>query len=155
MCRGIGHPRIRCAKLRARGYNVVAGDACTSDLGRQFECVVAGDIIEHVDNPGMMIRNLARHLKPNGKLFLTTPNAHFGLHMVESVVCDPKRRWHPQHVAWYDPFTLQNMVKRCGLRAEACLDFTRSRKLRKLLQLGVPCWSILASSVLIVAVRDE
>jgi hypothetical protein len=32
-----------CAKLRARGYNVVAADACTMNLGQTFDVVVAGE----------------------------------------------------------------------------------------------------------------
>src|SRR5579872_3744834 len=47
-----------CAKLRARGYDVVAGDACTVSLDRTFDVVVAGEIIEHVENPGQLVRNL-------------------------------------------------------------------------------------------------
>jgi 2-polyprenyl-3-methyl-5-hydroxy-6-metoxy-1,4-benzoquinol methylase len=56
--------------LRERGYNAVAGDACSVDLGQKFEVVVAGEIIEHVENPGALVRNLARHVAPNGKLIL-------------------------------------------------------------------------------------
>jgi 2-polyprenyl-3-methyl-5-hydroxy-6-metoxy-1,4-benzoquinol methylase len=143
-----------CAKLRARGYNAVAGDACTVDLGRQFDVVVAGEIIEHVENPGMLVRNLARHVRPGGKLILTTPNLHFALHFLESVVADPRKRWHPQHVVAFEPFTLRNLVERCGLRVESCLYFTRSRKLLRLIRAGLPCWSWLSSSVAVVATRD-
>ena len=143
-----------CAELRRRGYNMVAGDACTVSIGKDFDCIVAGEIIEHVENPGLMIRNLARHLRPGGKLIITTPNNFFGLHMIESLLCNPRDRWNAQHVAWYDPFTLTNMVERSGLRVESCLYFTRSRKLLKAVTAGVPCWGWLASSIAIVATRE-
>ena len=144
-----------CAKLRARGFDAVAGDACTIDIGRTFDVIVAGEIIEHVENPGQMLRNLARHLRPGGDLILTTPNAHFALHMVESMFFDTRYRWQPQHVAWYDPFTLCNMVERCGLKVERSLYFTRSRKLLALMKHGLPCWGWLSSSIAIVARRTD
>ena len=152
---GLDIEEADCAELRRRGYNVVAGDACSTRLEREFDVVVAGEIIEHVENPGVMIRNLAAHLRPGGKLVLTTPHSFFALHMVESLFCDPRRRWNPQHVAWYEPFTLTNMVERCGLQVDSCLYFTRSTKLLKALRMGVPCWGWLASSIVITATRKH
>jgi hypothetical protein len=55
-----------CQKLRERGYNAGARGACSIDLGQKFEVVVAGEIIEHVENPGALVPNLARHVAPNG-----------------------------------------------------------------------------------------
>ena len=39
-----------------------------------FDCVVSIEGIEHTENPFRFLRECARVLKPNGKLFLTTPN---------------------------------------------------------------------------------
>jgi 2-polyprenyl-3-methyl-5-hydroxy-6-metoxy-1,4-benzoquinol methylase len=39
-----------------------------------FDCVISCETIEHVPNPALALRELARVLKPGGKLFLTTPN---------------------------------------------------------------------------------
>jgi 2-polyprenyl-3-methyl-5-hydroxy-6-metoxy-1,4-benzoquinol methylase len=140
-----------CQKLRERGYNAVAGDACAIDLGQKFEVVVAGEIIEHVENPGALIRNLARHVAPGGKLILTTPHIHYSLHFVESILCDPYDRWHPQHVVAFEPFTLNNLMQRCGLTIEQCLYFTRSRKALALVKKGMPCWGWMASNLCVIA----
>jgi 2-polyprenyl-3-methyl-5-hydroxy-6-metoxy-1,4-benzoquinol methylase len=142
-----------CAKLRARGYDVVAGDACTVSLDRTFDVVVAGEIIEHVENPGQLVRNLAKHVRPGGKLILTTPHIHFALHFFESIFCDPRKRWHPQHCVAFEPFTLRNLTERCGLRVETCGYVTRSRKLLTLVRAGMPCWGWLSTSIVIVAIR--
>jgi len=39
-----------------------------------FDAVVCFDVVEHVDNPQKILKNIRQKLKPNGLLFLTTPN---------------------------------------------------------------------------------
>ena len=39
-----------------------------------FDAVVCFDVIEHVDNPQKILKNIRQKLKANGLLFLTTPN---------------------------------------------------------------------------------
>ena len=39
-----------------------------------FDCVVAGEIIEHVPNPDDLLREIRRVLTPGGTLVLSTPN---------------------------------------------------------------------------------
>lgn len=41
---------------------------------RSFECVIAGEIIEHVPNPDNLLREIRRVLVPGGTLVLSTPN---------------------------------------------------------------------------------
>ena len=141
-------------KLRQRGYNVIVGDAVTADLGCTFDVIVAGELIEHIDNPGGFIRNMRRHLKHGGQLVITTPNPFFALHWVEWLLLSSKlrERWNLEHVGWYDPFTLGNLLERCGLKVEAIYYFARSRKTLAVLRaLHLPCPRPLASSFVTVA----
>src|SRR5215469_7747818 len=69
-------------QLAGKGYRVVCADALTVDLADRFDVIVAGELIEHVDNPGGLIANLARHLKPDGMLVITTPNPFYVLHFI-------------------------------------------------------------------------
>ena len=39
-----------------------------------FDAVVCFDVIEHVDDPPKILKNIRQKLKPNGLLFITTPN---------------------------------------------------------------------------------
>ena len=39
-----------------------------------FDCVIAGEIIEHVPNPDDFLREIRRVLRPGGTLVLSTPN---------------------------------------------------------------------------------
>jgi 2-polyprenyl-3-methyl-5-hydroxy-6-metoxy-1,4-benzoquinol methylase len=139
-------------ELNRRGYYVVCGDAAAIDLGQRFDVAVAGEIIEHVDNPGVLVRNLRKHLTDDGLLVLTTPNIFFALHFAESILFSPYGRWNPEHVSNYCYFTLENLLDRNGMRVKDCYYFCRSRKTRKLLRalsLRPPGW--LASTIVAVA----
>ena len=60
--------------MKAEGFNVQADDAETMNLGRRFQVIIAGDIIEHLPNPGLFLTNMHRHLEDDGELLITTPN---------------------------------------------------------------------------------
>jgi len=142
------------AELRQRGYEVACGDAMTVSLNRTFDVVIAGEIIEHVDDPAAFVSNMARHLNEQGRFVMTTPHAFFFLHFLESIFSSAEQRWNSQHVAWYCPFTLRNLLRRNNLEVESCYYFTRSTKLRRLLKLvHLPCFGIVASSILVIARR--
>ena len=83
--------------------DIVVGDMENHDFGKKFDVIVAGDVIEHLNNPGLFLANVARHLKDDGKLIITTPNAKWW-----TVVMRP----HFDHTAWYDVFTLRVILDR-------------------------------------------
>ena len=144
------------AQLREQGFNMVCGDAMTVDLGDTFRTIIAGELIEHIEDPGMFLRNMRKHLASDGELLITTPNVFFGLHFAESIFRSPYDAWNPQHVAWYDYFTLENLLNRAGLTAVKCIYFTRSRKLQKVLRFfGSKCPMVLASTIVMIAKRDD
>jgi 2-polyprenyl-3-methyl-5-hydroxy-6-metoxy-1,4-benzoquinol methylase len=152
---GLDYSAKGVAELNSRGYEIVYGDAMTMDVGERFDIVTAGEIIEHVENPGALLRNLKRHLNPGGLLVITTPHVFYALHFVESLVASPQNRWNEEHVSWFCYFTLENMLTRCGLEVEQCWYMTRSRKVRQLLRgLHLRCPGFLASSLVMIA-RDR
>lgn len=48
------------------------------ELDQTFDVIVAGDIIEHLSNPGLMLEGIKRFCTPTTVVVVTTPNA-FGL----------------------------------------------------------------------------
>lgn len=54
--------------LSGQDFNVRVADVLTMQLGEEFETIIAGDIIEHLDNAGLFLRNVAEHLTGDGVL---------------------------------------------------------------------------------------
>ncbi|HTD50392.1 MAG TPA: class I SAM-dependent methyltransferase [Acidimicrobiia bacterium] len=100
------------ARARERGYNVVAGDAQTLDLARTFDVVWAGEIIEHLSCAGGFLDAARRHLRPGGRLVITTPNAFALSNFVYRIGGRP--RINKGHTCWYDEVTLTQLLRRHG-----------------------------------------
>lgn len=85
--------------------DIVEGNMETYSFGRKFDVVIMGDIIEHVNNQGLLLENVRRHLKEDGVLILTTPNAKWPTVFMPA---------NPTHTLWHDEFTLKNILQRHG-----------------------------------------
>ena len=105
------------AKLNDLGYDIRAGDATAFDLGRTFDVIVSGDIVEHLDNVGLFLGCVRRHLADDGRFVMTTPNA-FNIEQAARILFLGDVRVHEQHVAYYDPTVMFELVHRCGFAIE-------------------------------------
>lgn len=85
---------------------IVVGNMEEYDFDKQFEVIVAGDVIEHVGNQLRFLENVAKHLRSDGVFILTTPNAKW-----PTVFLKP----NPTHVLWHDIHTLRYVLKLSGL----------------------------------------
>jgi len=112
--------------MKDEGYNVMAADCEDMDLKRRFDCVVAGEIIEHLSNPGLFLENVKRHLAENGFLIITTPNA-FGIVNFFRILRRNSIKVHAEHTCWYDPATLRQLLERHSFKVEE-MFFSNKRK---------------------------
>ncbi len=64
--------------------DIFQGDAQKMDMisANSFDCVSAGEIIEHLDKPEKFIKEAYRILKKNGKIILTTNNKDSLINMI-------------------------------------------------------------------------
>ena len=103
--------------LNKHGFNTRHENVITMDLGQTFDTIVAGELIEHLPNPGTFLENMSRHLKPDGTLVITTPNPFYS-----------KQAWkiwrhsqpsvHEEHTCWFDPITLNTLCQMSGLKVD-------------------------------------
>jgi len=101
------------AMLNDLGYNILVADAEDFDLGREFDVIVVGDLIEHLSNPGRFLLCARRHLGRDSRLVITTPNA-FNVEQLWLGLRRNKVSVNAEHVAWYDPRTLGVLLDRTG-----------------------------------------
>lgn len=84
-------------------------------LSRRFDVVVAGSIIEHLSNAGLMIEGCARLLGPGGILLVSTPHS-WGLRQFLRVAVSKNEAIDPEHTCWYSIPTLSALVARYGFK---------------------------------------
>lgn len=125
---GLDFAEREAKKLQQEGYDIRIGDAEKTDLGETFECIVGGEIIEHLMNVGDFLSNMKHHLAPGGTLVLTTPNPFYPKRQFE-ILFSGKADVHPDHTLWYCPQTLTYALKRAGFREINIIPFSNSHGL--------------------------
>jgi 2-polyprenyl-3-methyl-5-hydroxy-6-metoxy-1,4-benzoquinol methylase len=101
--------------LRNMGYDIRLGDAEAFALSETFDVIVAGELIEHLSNPGEFLKCARRHLRPNGILLLTTPNRYGALAFLKLL----RRNRVPsydkpiaKHVTFFDEDSIRSLLTR-------------------------------------------
>lgn len=110
---GIDIVKEAVEEMRSVGYDVRTGDAHDFTLDEEFDTVVAAEVIEHLENPGIFLTNCKRHLKEGGRILLTTPNPRRIQLLVSYLIYD-----HPaknEHTMWFDPFVIDTLAARVDL----------------------------------------
>jgi SAM-dependent methyltransferase len=120
-------------RLEERGFNVtsvdeseaavevlrrrLAGDVCRADVvalpfpDGSFAAAVLGEVLEHVPDDETALREVARVLRPGGRVAISVPaGEHLG----------PSDRW-AGHLRRYTRSKLLNVCARAGLRVDRCV----------------------------------
>jgi SAM-dependent methyltransferase len=105
-------------RLRERGYDVVCADITQAPLSSTFDVIIGGEVLEHLNSPGMFMKNCAAMLNSGGRLVITVPNPWYANAIIKS--CRRRTTFvdSADHVAWYDPSTLCELGLRHGLRLD-------------------------------------
>jgi len=116
---GIDLSAENIAALRRHGFaNLHVQSAESFVLPDEFDTIVAGEIIEHLANPGLFLQQARKHLKPAGRLVLTTPHPFSLANIAYALTKYPKTCQNAEHACWFCPRTMTELVKRNGLRIE-------------------------------------
>lgn len=113
-CVGVDINREGLQRMKKMGYDVIYGDAETVDLNRKFDVIVAGELIEHVSNQGIFLDNMRRHLKDDGIMILSTPNALSLVFTIWRLLRRKNANISPYHTAWHCERTLKTITERHG-----------------------------------------
>lgn len=101
--------------LNVRGFDVRCVDATSDvDMGERFGLVFIGDVIEHVENPGALLRFAARHLLPEGRLLVATPNP-FSRKFMRQFLRQGVMVVNLDHLAWFSPTMALELARRTDL----------------------------------------
>lgn len=102
-------------RMRRLGFNVVCDDAENPrnlNGSGQFEAIIAGDIVEHLNNAGAMLAAMKSRLAPNGVFVISTPSPFRWYNPLFAIIGHEFN--HPHHTAWFSPLTLTTLAERHG-----------------------------------------
>lgn len=138
-------------KARELGYNIIYGDAEYYISDRKSDIVLAGDVTEHLNNPGLFLDCAKKNLKKKGKLILTTTNTR---HPNEWLTMKASR---PDHVQLYNAPTIENLLRRYGFNTEVYYLESKPKTLRGKIyaNLFLRAFPEFSCSLGVVAVRSE
>ena len=110
-------------KLNKLGYDLICQDVEKLKLNKKFDVIIAGELIEHLSNPGLMIESAKKHLKKKGILIITTPNP-YALDKCLRPLVSSSQPANPEHTALFTKETMKELVRRHGFRIKKIHYFT-------------------------------
>lgn len=112
---GLDINRENVELLRSRGFDRIHVQSAEDfELESKFDTIVAGELIEHLSNPGRFLSRCYEHLGDGGRVVLTTPNV-FGLSFsLYALVNQPMTCQNPEHTVWFCRQTLAELARREG-----------------------------------------
>jgi SAM-dependent methyltransferase len=88
-------------------------------LNQTFDFIVVGELIEHLNNPGLMLEGVRRFMRPDSRLVITTPNAlglKYQLHALAG-----NDRSHGDHCVMFSFSTMNTLLIRHQLEPRSWL----------------------------------
>jgi hypothetical protein len=109
--------------MRDAGYetynsNVVTENPPAEIVSKQWDYIVAGEVLEHIDDPVMFLKAIReKYGACTKRIIITVPNAlsytnfRFALRNIEMINTD--------HRFWFTPFTLIKVASQAGIEVES------------------------------------
>lgn len=112
---GIDIDQENINQLLDLGYeNIYLQDAEEFAVDKKFDTIVAGELIEHLANPGRFLQRCRMHLKPGGRVIITTPYVFSLMYILYALVKYPRTCQNPEHTVWFGLQTLTELANRNG-----------------------------------------
>jgi SAM-dependent methyltransferase len=117
--RGIDIDETGINLLKQQGLlNLEVGDVCDPDtlvsLGdKEYDILLATEIVEHLQNPGLFLSNIRQLMKPgNTRLIVSVPNA-YRIDTLKNLLRGIEFI-HPDHNYWFSYHTIVTLLIKCG-----------------------------------------
>lgn len=114
--KGVDISKSEVDKIRDKyGYDVRHGNVENLDelTFSKFDTIIAGELIEHLENPGTFFEQAKNFLSDDGRLILTTPNTFQIYRFVDFYKSE--LNVNKQHTCWFDLITITQLSRRFGL----------------------------------------
>ena len=103
--------------------------------GILFDKIFAGDLIEHLSNPGAFLLQCRRHLRPEGELILTTPNC-FNLFNLTEKLTKNEPTVNSDHTFYFNWKVLKKLLEKNGFELTKIsyvysLEYSHQESLKK------------------------
>ena len=113
---GVELDKIRAQRLQKKGFNVIQGNAETIKIEKKFDVVMAGDLIEHLNNVGLFLETVKKHLKKNGLFIFNTPNAYSINFLIRGLLFGGKVPQFNEHTYLFTEDLITEILKRYNLK---------------------------------------
>ena len=130
-----------------------------NQLDFEPEVVIVGELLEHLDAPGVLLGNASRNMGEGSCMVVTVPSAFAVRGLFHSLRGYEKVA--PDHVAYYSPATICELLRRRGFVVDEVFWYQRSgprrrieRALDRLLHPVLKIWPQLSEGV-VVRCRPE
>lgn len=116
---GIDYLAEEVDKIKKKyGYEVYSADVMYLNevmLDDKFDVIICGELIEHVENPGLMLDGIKKFMHKSSILVITTPNPWRKLWINNMNSGIEEDKWlNKEHVSWYSFQTLKQLLERKG-----------------------------------------
>jgi 2-polyprenyl-3-methyl-5-hydroxy-6-metoxy-1,4-benzoquinol methylase len=108
---GVDYLEQQVLQLKQKGYEIVCADVEVMQLDEKFDTIVAGDLIEHLNNFGKFIERVREHLNSDGVFVLTTPNPVNPLRFI-AVLLRGEAGANPEHTCWFTEKVIRQLFDR-------------------------------------------
>ena len=105
---GIDINKEKLDNFTKKNFIVYKKNAESFSFNTKFDLIIAGELIEHLPNPGLFLKNSKKMLRQNGELIITTPNMTNIILFLWFIVS--KKLQDSSHLAWYEEETLKVLL---------------------------------------------
>lgn len=162
---GVDFREDMLTKAKERGYTNIYtinlnSEAINFDvIQEQYDYILFADVLEHLLNPELVLRELFKKLKPGGKVVVSLPNVAFALNRLNLLL----GKWEYKdfgtldktHLRFFTVSTGEQLVKKAGYKVVKVMPYNQFGILTKIAPLDQWFPNLLCYQFLVVGEKNE